>query len=85
MMSRDRVLHEGRHNMNIAGAVIFLGMIATIGAALWFFFAKHRSVAVSVIAGAVALWLSWRLAVPGTLGLNQIRWDGPPASECLSS
>ena len=51
--------------MNFVSAVIFLGMIAVLGIALWGLAAKPRSRVIGVIAATVALmaaggaWYAW--------------------------
>ena len=52
-------------DMNLAGAAIFLSVIAAMCVALWGLFSRRRSVIVGVIAGSVALlaaglaWYAW--------------------------
>jgi len=73
--------------MNIASAVIFLGMIAALGLALWGLVAKQRSPVIGVIAAAVAFlaaggaWYAWAesKSVPWTVGYGVV------ALACLAS
>ena len=62
--------------MNIASAVIFLGVSAALGLAIWGLVARQRSTLVGVIAVSVALlaagcaWYAWAesKSIPWTLG-----------------
>jgi len=66
--------------MNIAGAAIFLGIIAALGVALWGLVAKQRSAVVGVIAVVVALlaaggaWYTWAesKSIPWTIGYGVV-------------
>ena len=70
--------------MNIASAVIFLGMIAVLGLAFWGLVAKPRSPVIGVIAAAVALlaaggaWYAWAesKSVPWTIGYGVTAFIG---------
>lgn len=66
--------------MNIASAVIFLGMIAVLGLSLWSLVANQRSAVAGVIAAAVALmtaggaWYAWAesKSIPWTVGYGVV-------------
>ncbi len=70
--------------MNIVSAVIFLGMIAALGLALWGLVAKRRSPVIGVIAAAVALiaaggaWYAWAesKSIPWTIGYGVMAFIG---------
>lgn len=66
--------------MNIASAVIFIGMIALLGLAFWGLIVKPRSPVIGVIAAAVALmaaggaWYAWAdsKSIPWTIGYGVV-------------
>ena len=73
--------------MNFVSAVIFLGMIAVLGLALWSLVANQRSAVAGVIAAVVALlaaggaWYAWAesKSVPWTIGYGVV------ALACMAS
>ncbi len=74
--------------MNIDSAAVFLGAIAALSATLWGLFARRRSLAIGVIAAAVALlaaiftWYAWAetKSLPWTLGYGVVVCAGLASS-----